>query len=83
MAETGFCCGQIPPKRNNKKEKILPENPGTSKGMELIYLGAGDMKIKGKASGLIYYVSNHQRRFKAEAGDVSDILKMSEFILKP
>lgn len=83
MEQTGYCCGQIPPKRRKKSEDdILPENPGVAAGAEVIYLGAGDLKIKG-SSGLIYYVSDHRRRFKADAADLSGILKMPDFILKP
>ena len=83
MTEGGFCCGQIPKPRKTINLKSLPENPVAVKGVELIYLGSGDMKIRGKASGLIYYVSDHRRRFKAEAGDVSDIVNGIDFIYKP
>jgi hypothetical protein len=83
MEQTGFCCGQVPKRKKRSSDNNLPENPGITRGAELIYLGAGDLKIEGKASGLTYHVSDHRRRFKAEAGDVDVILKMPGFILKP
>jgi hypothetical protein len=83
MEETSLCCGQIPKRKKIIEEKNLPKNPNINNGTEVIYLGAGDMKLKGKTSGLTYYVSDHRRRFTADTKDVPGILKMRNFILKP
>jgi hypothetical protein len=83
MEQTRFCCGQIPTRKKGATEKKLPENPSVANGTAIIYLGAGDVRMEGKKSGLTYYVSDHRRRFKAESGDVSGILDLPHFILEP
>jgi hypothetical protein len=83
MTATGFCCGQIPKRKKILKEKDLPDNPAVTSGVEVIYVGAGSIEIKGKASGLLYYASGHKRRFKADPNDVAHIIKSGDFILNP
>lgn len=83
MEETSLCCEQIPKRKNITGVKNLPKNPNITNGIEVIYLGAGDLKFKGKTSGLTYYVSDHRRRFTADTKDLPSILKMRNFILKP
>lgn len=83
MAEKKLCCGQMPKRKNASSKEPLPENPEIPNGVELIYLGAGYMKITGKASGLTYYVSDHLRKFVAAEDDSNEILRMKSFILRP
>jgi len=83
MKEPGLCCGQISKGKNNTEDKNLPENPVVTSGLKIIYVGAGDLKLVGKTSGLTYYVSNLRRGFTADSRDAADILKDRSFILKP
>ncbi|MCP4582071.1 MAG: hypothetical protein GY839_10660 [candidate division Zixibacteria bacterium] len=69
-------------KKPIKKEK-LPPNPKIKSGVKLIYLGNGKKLIRGKSSGLKYYVSNQRRYFKARSDDVDQILRNRSFILEP
>lgn len=82
MNESNFCCGKIP-NRKQIEEKSLPENPNLPSGIQVIYLGAGNLKIDGNASGLIYYFSDHRRRVTVHKDDAETILKRKDFIAKP
>ncbi|MBN8570399.1 MAG: hypothetical protein J0M18_12275 [Ignavibacteria bacterium] len=82
MNEQNFCCGKIP-QRKNIEEKELPDNPEVSAGVAVVYLGSGYLEVKGISSGLIYYVSDHRRKFLAREDDLKSILKRKDFILKP
>jgi hypothetical protein len=81
MPNNGFCCGQIPKRKNENDE--LPENPEISSGTELIYLGSGDLKIEGESSGLNYFVSDHRRRFTVHPDDLMNLLRIPNIILRP
>ena len=83
METPGFCCGQIPKQKKIVSLKKLPDNPIIRNGVEVIYIGAGTIKVNGKASGHTYYVSDHQRRVKVESDDVAGIIKTGLFIIKP
>jgi|GEM_PF-6249461 len=74
------CCGQTPKRRDLDE---LPANPTVELGTEVIYLGSGNRKLRGKTSGLIYYVSDHRRRFFAHSDDLPTILKDRDMMLKP
>ncbi len=64
------------------KENI-PLNPQISRGIEVIYVGAGYLSITGESSGLIYYVSDHNRHFTVASEDADDIVKNKSIIYKP
>ena len=49
----------------------------------MIYIGAGRRTLKGQASRLRYYVSDHRRHFRVDPRDVEDILKHRDFMLEP
>ena len=83
MNESGFCCGQVPTQKIKMTLANMPENPKVDNGVELIYLGAGDVKVEDTKSGLIYYASNFRRRLVVETEDVVNILKDEDFIIKP
>jgi hypothetical protein len=83
MNENNLCCGQIPTKKTDLTISNMPENPKVENGVEIIYLGAGDIKVEGPNSGLTYYASNYRRRLEVETADVSSILKDADFIIKP
>jgi hypothetical protein len=65
------------------RNEIQPVNPKVNGGVGVIYLGAGNFKVKGKSSGLTYYASDHHRHVKIDPEDVKGILSNGEFILEP
>ena len=75
------CCGQTPHRRDLAAD--LPDNPVVPEGTDVIYLGSGHRTIQGKASGLVYHVSDHRRRFSAHPDDVPTLLKNRDIMLKP
>jgi hypothetical protein len=83
METPGFCCGQIPKQKKIVSLKKLPDNPVVRVGVEVIYIGAGIMKVNARTSGHTYYFSDHQRRVKVETDDVAGIIKTGTFIIKP
>jgi hypothetical protein len=49
----------------------------------MIFLGSGRREVRGRASGLTYTVANHRRHLRVDPGDVDDLLRDKEFILRP
>lgn len=80
--KTTSCCGAVLYKRKKAENVIIP-NPKVINGVKVIYLGQGYLKLRGKASGLTYHASDHQRQFTVEEDDVTSILRYSHVILKP
>lgn len=76
------CCGGYSKKIKVFKSK-LPPNPKVENGIPVIYIGSGDEKFIGKATGNSYYASDHQRHFKIDREDYDSILANKEVILKP
>jgi hypothetical protein len=78
------CCGGF---MHGKKKTIiieaLPPNPIVSRGVTILYLGAGIKEITGGGSGTKYYVSNHHRQLKVFPEDAEVILRKPYFIRKP
>ena len=70
------CCGQParPRRREPESDEPLPRNPILRGGMRLLYLGWGRRTLTGKATGLIYYVSQKRRKFTVAAADVPGML---------
>jgi hypothetical protein len=77
------CCGQAVRRRRGPVRPALPPNPKISRGVRLIYIGAGQKTIKGRISKLKYYLSDHRRHFTADPRDADDILKSRYFMLQP
>lgn len=77
------CCGQPSRPRRLTPPKALPANPRVSKGVKLIYLGAGLRELHGSASGLMYTVADHRRDFVADPEDVKSLLRSRFVILRP
>lgn len=77
------CCGQVRRRRRPRIDEALPSNPEVPGGVRLIYLGAGRMRVRGKASGLDYHVSDHHRRLTVHPDDIAGILGDRGFILAP
>lgn len=76
------CCGGSLRRRVKKVVSTLPPNPKIDRGVTIIYLGSGDVKLVGEASGLTYYASDHKRHFKVHLGDADSILRRRDFIMK-
>lgn len=71
------CCGDALPHPHPARRgapTALPRNPSVASGVALVFLGAGKMVVKGRGSGLTYYVSEHRRHFVARREDVNGIL---------
>jgi hypothetical protein len=83
---TGFsgCCGQpVRRRRERRQVELLPANPKPKGGVPMIFLGSGRREVRGRASGLTYTVANHRRHLRVDPGDVDDLLRDKEFILRP
>lgn len=76
------CCGGKIRRRTPNPRKLIPLNPKIHKGVPLIYLGSGYVKLKGLVTGNIYHVSDHRRQFNADTKDLNSILRRRHFILK-
>ena len=78
------CCGHAVPTPPRSRRRIsLPRNPSVAKGVALVFLGAGKTVVKGRGSGLTYYVSEYRRHFVARPEDVHGILVDPAFIEEP
>ncbi len=77
------CCGSYLKRRVTKVKSLLPANPKVQGGVAVIYLGAGDISVKGNETGSDYYASDHSRHFKVYAEDADSVLRHSSIILKP
>ncbi len=82
MKTINTCCGANI-QRKAATHKKLPANPVISKGMDVIYIGAGDFKIRSKIRDAVYYASDHRRHFKIYADDAGSVLANPNIILKP
>ena len=83
MKKINTCCGSYI-RHESKKVKIpvLP-NPQLINGVSVIYIGAGNFKIKGVATKAVYYASDHSRHFKVYPEDADSVLLDSNIILQP
>jgi hypothetical protein len=70
-------------KRARQVQSSQPPNPVIHTGVNVIYLGSGDITLKGENSGLTYYASDHRRQFKVHTEDAKSILRQRDFILRP
>jgi hypothetical protein len=76
------CCGSYKIKRTPIERIPLPPNPKIAKGVALIYLGAGAVKLKGEATKSIYHASDHHRHFKVYPEDLDSVLDQASIILQ-
>ncbi len=76
------CCGDMPRRRRTPKKR-LPTNPSVTKGVRMMYVGAGYRAVTGKASGLRYFLSDHRRQFRVDSADVEQFLRSRYFMLEP
>lgn len=70
-------------KRVHPVQSTLPPNPIIHSGVTVIYLGSGNITIKGENTGVTYYASDHRRQFKVHTEDAKSILRQRYFILSP
>lgn len=80
------CCGHPVPRRRRPMPQaapMLPPNPRVPDGVRLLYLGGGPQKLRGPATGLSYYVSEHRRAFTAPAEDARAFARRRDVILAP
>ena len=80
---TSTCCGGTPQRRSARHIDPLPPNPTVSGGVRLIYLASGDREVKGRASGLTYFVSSTRRYLTVDRDDAAQFLGDRAFIRKP
>lgn len=83
MAVNKSCCGGYVRQRVRPVQSSLPPNPIIHGGINVIYLGSGNITIKGDNTGVTYYVSDHRRQFKVYTKDAASILRQRHFILSP
>jgi hypothetical protein len=77
------CCGSYLRQRVVKEKHPILPNPKIKVGINVIYLGAGNISIKGEGTNTIYYASDHSRHFRIYAEDEASVLSKSSVILKP
>jgi len=77
------CCGQPVRARRVPVPRHLPSNPRITKGVRLLYLGAGLRELRGTESGLVYRVADQRRDFVADPADVKGLLRNQFVILRP
>ncbi len=83
MSFSGGCCGGSVRRRRPAPKVDLPANPVVQRGVPLVYLGSGLLRIIGDASGETYIVSEHRRHVRVYESDVPSILRNREMILAP
>ena len=83
MSDNSSCCGGHPRRRVHSVQQSLPPNPIIHGGVTIIYLGSGNITIKGANTGIPYYASDHRRQFKVHTEDAKSILRHRNFILNP
>lgn len=83
MAIHSGCCGGHVRRRVQVAEPSLPPNPKVQGGVAVIYLGAGNIAVKGESTGAVYHASDHRRHFRVYTEDARSILRHRGFILKP
>ena len=83
MSTNSSCCGSYLKRPVSKVKSTTPPKPKVQGGVAVIYLGAGDIQIKGGGTDSLYYASDHNRHFKVYAEDADSVLKHSFIIRKP
>ena len=83
MAIHSGCCGGDVRRRVVAVQQTLPPNPKIQGGVAVIYLGAGNIAVKGETTGAVYHASDHRRHLRVHTEDADSILRHRGFILKP
>jgi hypothetical protein len=83
MRTTNTCCGSNLRKRITTVKTPLLPNPKIPGGIAVIYLGSGNISVKGTGSASVYHASDHNRHFRIYTEDADSILKRPDIILKP
>ncbi len=83
MKTINTCCGSHVRRRVPTVKIALPPNPKVKGGVAVIYLGSGNINLKGSGTESIYYASDHYRHFRVFAEDADSILRSPNIILKP
>jgi hypothetical protein len=83
MAVNRSCCGGHVRQRVRPVPSSLPPNPIIHNGVNIIYLGSGNISIKGDNTGVTYYASDHRRQFKVYPEDAKSVLRQRHLILSP
>lgn len=78
-----LCCGSYSKQKAVKEKEPIPPNPKISGGVSLIYVGSGKKSFKGKATGSVYYVSDHARHFRVYFEDADSLLRNATIIRRP
>ena len=82
LNKTSCCGGYFNTATHRSKEKVFPNGHITG-GTRLIYIGDGTIKLNGRETGTIYYLSNYQRHLKVYPQDVNGMLRRKDIILEP
>jgi len=83
MKTISTCCGShVRRKTETVKEPLIP-NPVVKNGVNLIYVGSGNINLKGAGTGSVYHASDHSRHFRVYNEDKDSILRNQYIILKP
>jgi hypothetical protein len=83
MKIVNTCCGSYFRKNEATIKKPLPPNPKVQGGIAVIYLGSGNISIKGSATESVYHASDHSRHFRVYAEDIDSVLRNPDIIRKP
>ncbi len=83
MSFSGGCCGGSVRRRRPVEKVDLPANPVVQRGVPLVYLGSGLVRITGAVSGETYVVSEHRRHVRVHEADVSGMLRNRDMMLAP
>jgi len=83
MKTINTCCGSFVRRTVKTITVPLPPNPKVRGGISVIYLGAGDVSIKGLVTGSVYYASDHSRHFRVYSDDMDSVLRPPYVIRKP
>lgn len=80
---TSACCGQPAPRRRRPAPLPLPVNPKVPRGIRLLYLGAGSVRLTGPVTALVYHVADQRRAFTAHPHDAPALTRRRDVILAP
>ncbi len=77
------CCGGQVRRQDRSIKEPLPTNPQIRGGMQILFIGTGNIRVKGNGTGSVYYASDHRRHLKVYKEDSESFLSKKYFILKP
>lgn len=83
MVKRSLCCGGTLRRRRVQNRTPLPPNPRLKEGVDVVYLGSGDVSIVGEVTKLNYFASDHRRHLRVASDDAPGILRRRDFIQAP